>query len=255
MSPPLVIIQTAMMKKKYPVSYTHLLDVRADKHDRTSLSTTDRAFGTTLKGEASLQVQGCGGQAFGAFLRQGQSIALYGEANDYFGKGLSGGTLAICPPDAVAWNANDVLIGNVALYGATSGEAFVAGLAGERFCVRNSGATAVVEGVGDHGCEYMTGGRAVILGPVGDNFAAGMSGGVAFVLDAENTLERNIHAGQIEIGAVTGKWETELKTILEEHLRWTGSAKAAGILAHWSAALPVFKMVIPTEYKRVIEGR
>ena len=236
-------------------AYDLHLDVRADKHDRTSLSTTDRAFGTTLKGEASLQVQGCGGQAFGAFLRQGQSIALYGEANDYIGKGLSGGTLAICPPDAVAWNANDVLIGNVALYGATSGEAFVAGLAGERFCVRNSGATAVVEGVGDHGCEYMTGGRAVILGPVGDNFAAGMSGGVAFVLDAENTLERNIHAGQIEIGAVTGKWETELKTILEEHLRWTGSAKAAGILAHWSAALPVFKMVIPTEYKRVIEGR
>ena len=121
-------------------------------------------------------MHGYGGQSFGAFLRQGQSITLHGEANDYLGKGLSGGMLAVCPPENAHWRRDDMLIGNVALYGATSGKAFIAGLAGERFCVRNSGATAVVEGVGDHGCEYMTGGRVAVLGEVGDNFAAGMSG-------------------------------------------------------------------------------
>ena len=147
-------------------------------------------FGTTLPGGADIEVYGCGGQAFGAFLRQGQKITLHGEANDYLGKGLSGGTLAVCPPEGAHWNDGDALIGNVALYGATSGEAYIAGAAGERFCVRNSGAAAVAEGVGDHGCEYMTGGRAVILGPVGDNFAAGMSGGVAYVLDEDNALAR-----------------------------------------------------------------
>ena len=124
---------------------------------------------------------------------------MHGEANDYLGKGLSGGTLAVCPPEGARWNDGDALIGNVALYGATSGEAYIAGAAGERFCVRNSGAVAVAEGVGDHGCEYMTGGRAVILGPVGDNFAAGMSGGVAYVLDKENALARRIHAGALEV--------------------------------------------------------
>ena len=131
------------------------------------LMTTDRAFGTMLRGDKKIQALGCGGQSFGAFLPAGQSITLYGVANDYLGKGLSGGTLAVCPPADSIWRQDDTLIGNVALYGATSGYAFVAGMAGERFAVRNSGAWAVAEGVGDHGCEYMTGGRVAVLGPVG----------------------------------------------------------------------------------------
>ena len=236
-------------------AYDLHLEERADKGGRRFLSTADRAFGTTLKGEADIEVRGCGGQAFGAFLRQGQKITLRGEANDYLGKGLSGGTLAVCPPQSAQWSDGDALIGNVALYGATSGAAYVAGAAGERFCVRNSGAVAVAEGVGDHGCEYMTGGRAAILGPVGDNFAAGMSGGAAYVLDEGNTLARRIHAADLEIGPVTGAWAEELKAMLEAHADLTGSPKAARILSRWAEALPAFKMVIPTEYRRAIEGR
>ena len=188
-------------------------------------------------------------------MRQGQKITLHGEANDYLGKGLSGGTLAVCPPEGARWNDGDALIGNVALYGATSGEAYIAGAAGERFCVRNSGAVAVAEGVGDHGCEYMTGGRAVILGPVGDNFAAGMSGGIAYVLDKENALARRIHAVALELSPVTGARAEELKVLLEAHARQTGSPRATSILSRWAEALPAFKMVIPTEYRRAMEGR
>ena len=236
-------------------AYDLHLEDRADKRGRRALTTADRAFGTTLPGGADIEVYGCGGQAFGAFLRQGQKITLRGEANDYLGKGLSGGTLAVCPPEGARWSDGDALIGNVALYGATSGEAYVAGAAGERFCVRNSGAAAVAEGVGDHGCEYMTGGRAVILGPVGDNFAAGMSGGVAYVLDEEDSLARRIHAGALEVGPVAGAWTEELKAMLETHARLTGSPKASSILSHWTEALPAFKMVIPTEYRRAVEKR
>ena len=214
-------------------AYDLHLENRADKRGQRALSTADRAFGTTLKDEADIEVHGCGGQAFGAFLRQGQKITLRGEANDYLGKGLSGGTLAVCPPEGARWSDGDALIGNVALYGATSGAAYIAGAAGERFCVRNSGAAAVAEGVGDHGCEYMTGGRAAILGPVGDNFAAGMSGGVAYVLDEGDTLARRIHAGALEIGPVTGAWAEELKGMLQAHARLTGSPKAASLLSRW----------------------
>ena len=194
-----------------------------------------------------MEVYGFGGQAFGAFLNHGQRITLHGESNDYFGKGLSGGVLAVCPPESAAWNPDDVLIGNVALYGATSGEAYVAGLAGERFCVRNSGATAVVEGVGDHGCEYMTGGRAVILGPVGDNFAAGMSGGIAYVLDENDELASRINPGLVEIETVSDAQASELQSILEKHAQVTQSPKAIRILNHWDESLPLFKTVIPTE--------
>ena len=235
-------------------AYDLHLDARADKHGAASLRTTDRAFGTTLQGECALEVQGCGGQAFGAFLKRGQRITLHGEANDYFGKGLSGGMLAVCPPEGAKWNPDDVLIGNVALYGATSGEAYVAGVAGERFCVRNSGATAVVEGVGDHGCEYMTGGRAVILGPVGDNFAAGMSGGVAYVLDEDGGLLQRVNPGMVEVERVGEEDLPELQGLLEKHLRATGSRKAADLLKRWGEAAPMFKRVIPVEYKRAIEG-
>ena len=212
------------------------------------LTTTDRAFGTLLKGERHIQAQGCGGQSFGAFLPKGQSIALYGVANDYLGKGLSGGTLAICPPADAVWNPNDTLIGNVALYGATGGYAFIAGMAGERFAVRNSGAWAVVEGVGDHGCEYMTGGRVAVLGPVGDNFGAGMSGGIAWVLDAEGTLENRINSGLVRVHDLTRDQAVELRQLLEMHARHTDSRRAMEILADFEAWLPKFKAVISDEY-------
>ncbi len=219
------------------------------------LTTTDRAFGALLRGERHIQAQGCGGQSFGAFLPRGQSIALYGVANDYLGKGLSGGTLAICPPADAVWNPGDTLIGNVALYGATSGHAFIAGMAGERFAVRNSGAWAVVEGVGDHGCEYMTGGRVVVLGPVGANFGAGMSGGIAWVLDEEGMLERRVNGGLVRVHEVTREQAGELRQLLEMHLEATGSVKAEAILADFEAWLPRFKAVISDEYLNYLSDR
>ncbi len=230
----------------------HLED-RADKKDCDGMiSTTDRSFGTTLKKEQAIHVTGYAGQSFGAFLQKGEKITLHGETNDYFGKGLSGGILVVCPPEHTHWNSDDALIGNVALYGATSGEAFVAGLAGERFCVRNSGATAVVEGVGDHGCEYMTGGCAVILGHVGDNFAAGMSGGIAYVLN-DNTLMARINRAMVEVDELNASQSDQLRSLLEKHLVETGSPKAEALLEDFDASR--FKVVISTEYKRILEGR
>ena len=223
--------------------------------DHIQLTTTDRAFGTLLKGERHIQAQGCGGQSFGAFLPKGQSIALYGVANDYLGKGLSGGTLAICPPADAIWNRADTLIGNVALYGATSGYAFIAGMAGERFAVRNSGAWAVVEGVGDHGCEYMTGGRVAVLGPVGDNFGAGMSGGIAWVLDEDGALERRINGGLVNVHPLTREQAAELRQLLEMHARHTDSRNAMDILAGFEAWLPKFKAVISDEYLDYLKRR
>ena len=216
--------------------------------DHIQLTTTDRAFGALLKGERRIQAQGCGGQSFGAFLPEGQSVTLYGVANDYLGKGLSGGTLAIRPPVDALWNPGDTLIGNVALYGATSGHAFIAGVAGERFAVRNSGAWAVVEGVGDHGCEYMTGGRVAVLGPVGDNFGAGMSGGIAWVLDQDGTLEGHINTGLVHVHEITPEQAAELRELLELHARHTDSRIAAEILADFEAWLKRFKAVISDEY-------
>ena len=227
------------------------LNERADARliqNHVHLTTTDRAFGTLLKGERHIQAQGCGGQSFGAFLPKGQSIALYGVANDYLGKGLSGGTLAICPPADAVWNQSDTLIGNVALYGATSGYAFIAGTAGERFAVRNSGAWAVVEGVGDHGCEYMTGGRVAVLGPVGDNFGAGMSGGIAWVLDEDGTLESRINSDLVRVHAVGQAQAAELRQLLQLHARHTDSSRAMEILADFDLWLPRFKAVISDEY-------
>ena len=216
--------------------------------------TTDRAFGTMLKGDRHIQAQGCGGQSFGAFLPQGQQITLYGVANDYLGKGLSGGTIAVCPPVDSVWKPEDTLIGNVALYGAPSGQAFIAGMAGERFAVRNSGAWAVVEGVGDHGCEYMTGGRVAVLGPVGDNFAAGMSGGIAWVLDEKDTLKDHMNPGHVKIYTVESNQAGELLRLLQLHERATGSKKAREILAHFDAYLPKFKAVISDEYLSFLKG-
>ena len=179
---------------------------------------------------------------------------MHGEANDYLGKGLSGGKLAVCPDDYEKWNPDDVLIGNVALYGATSGEAYVAGQAGERFCVRNSGATAVVEGIGDHGCEYMTGGRVVILGPVGDNFAAGMSGGYAYVLDEQGALHKHLNLGMVEMETVPPHRSVELFDIITAHYEATGSPRASEILKHFVDLIPHFKLIIPMEYKEHLAG-
>ena len=176
------------------------------------------------------------------------------DSNDYFGKGLSGGKLVVYPPKKAAYKANEnIIIGNVALYGATSGKAFINGVAGERFCVRNSGACAVVEGVGEHGCEYMTGGRVVVLGKTGKNFAAGMSGGIAYVLDEDSTLYKNINKEMISIEKVDNKYdEKELRDMIEEHVAATGSEKGRQVLEHFREYLPRFKKIIPNDYKKMM---
>jgi glutamate synthase (ferredoxin) len=221
--------------------------------DHVQLMTTDRAFGTMLKGDRSIQALGCGGQSFGAFLPAGQAITLFGVANDYLGKGLSGGTIAVCPPTDSIWRPEDTLIGNVALYGATSGYAFIAGRTGERFAVRNSGAWAVTEGAGDHGCEYMTGGRVAILGPVGDNFAAGMSGGIAFVLDEDDDLKDRVNPGHVRVIPVSPDLVPELRSLIEMHFDATGSPKAKKILEHFDETLPGFRTVISDEYSSFLK--
>ena len=225
---------------------------------QVTLHTTDRSFGAMLPSASTpvrIVCSGCAGQSFGAFVTHGYRITLYGEANDYVGKGLDGGELVICPPKNTIWHAEDALIGNVALFGATGGKAFIAGTAGERFCVRNSGACAVAEGVGDHGCEYMTGGRAVVLGPIGRNFAAGMSGGIAYVWDEKGNAQSRINRQSVEIMPVEGAFEQELYALLEEHEAATRSAVAALILSQWQKQLSYFKMIIPVEYKKLLEGR
>lgn len=231
------------------------------------IGNTDRAFGTLLGAaitrahkqglpEDSLRVhcQGAGGQSFGAFIPAGLTLILAGDSNDYFGKGLSGGKLILHPPKHAGYAPEEnVICGNVALYGATSGKAFINGKAGERFAVRNSGAWAVVEGVGEHGCEYMTGGRVVVLGATGKNFAAGMSGGVAYVLDSENSLYRNLNKEMILIEKLESKFDiTELRSMIEEHVRATDSPLGRRILEHFTEMLPQFKKIIPKDYKRML---
>jgi glutamate synthase (NADPH/NADH) large chain len=200
---------------------------------------------------------GTAGQSFGAFLAKGITLELEGDSNDYVGKGLSGGRLIIYPPKHATFKAEEnVLIGNVALYGATSGRAFFRGRAAERFCVRNSGAKAVVEGVGDHGCEYMTGGRAVILGPTGRNFAAGMSGGIAYVWDPEQDFSAKCNTGTVDLEPVAEDEDiVELREMLELHREYTGSPVAARILDEWPTSLKQFVKVMPTDYKRVLAER
>jgi len=200
---------------------------------------------------------GSAGQSFGAFLANGVSFRLEGEANDYLGKGLSGGRIVAYPPAGSGFVPEEtILIGNVALYGATSGEVFLRGLAGERFAVRNSGATAVVEGLGDHGCEYMTGGTVVVLGRTGRNFAAGMSGGLAFVLDEEGEFEKGCNTSMVLLESVESVEDRDLlRGLIERHVRLTGSARGKRILDRFDSLLPRFVKVIPTEYKRVIEER
>ena len=233
------------------------------------VSSTDRAFGTILGSEITrtfgnslaedsftVNCTGGGGQSFGAFLPSGVTLRLKGDANDGFGKGLSGGKLVLTPPEGAGFSAHEnVIVGNVALYGATAGKAYICGIAGERFCVRNSGAVAVAEGCGDHGLEYMTGGRAVILGMTGKNFAAGMSGGIAYVLDREHTLYLRMNKEMVSATEVTAKHDIEeLREILTDYAAETGSSCAARILEHFDEYLPDFKKIIPEDYRRMIHA-
>jgi glutamate synthase (ferredoxin) len=204
-----------------------------------------------------LRFQGSAGQSFGAFVPPGMTLFLEGDANDYVGKGLSGGRIVVVPPSGATFVAEEnVLVGNVALYGATSGEAFFRGVAGERFCVRNSGATAVVEGIGDHGCEYMTGGRVVVLGAAGRNFAAGMSGGLAWVLDEAGDFASRCNVELVGLGRVSDAAEAaELRELVRRHASLTRSGRAARLLEDWDAALPRFVRVMPNDYRRVLEAQ
>ena len=237
------------------------------KHEESiNISSTDRTVGTILGSEITKQCgtdvkedtfivhcNGGAGQSFGSFIPSGLTLDVKGDANDYFGKGLSGGKLIIAPPVNSPFKAEEnVIIGNVALYGATSGKAFIRGIAGERFCVRNSGAIAVVEGCGDHGLEYMTGGLAVILGKTGKNFAAGMSGGIAYVLDEDHDLYKRINKEMVSIEEATGKTDQEtLYNLLQEHYQCTGSMVAKKILDDFSNQLSNFKKIIPNDYRKI----
>ena len=206
-------------------------------------------------GSIHFKLAGTAGQSFGAFLAAGVTLELEGDANDYLGKGLSGGRVVVYPHPQSPFKAEENLIaGNVIAYGAIAGEIYLRGIVGERFCVRNSGASAVVEGVGDHGCEYMTGGRVAVLGPVGRNFAAGMSGGVAYVYDPSETFETQCNHELVEVGPVDEDTDQNaLRQMLESHARWTASTVAAGMLEHFDSAVKFFKRVMPREYKRIIE--
>ena len=229
----------------------------------------NRTFGTIFGSEITrrypeglpedtyvIKCRGAGGQSFGAFIPQGLTLELTGDSNDYFGKGLSGGKLIVCPPQGIQFEPNEnIIIGNVAFYGATSGKAFINGVAGERFCVRNSGAMAVVEGVGDHGCEYMTGGRVVILGTTGKNFAAGMSGGIAYVLDLDSDLYKKVNKSMVKIERVSDKYDLqELKGMIKEHVAYTNSEIEKEILDHFKDYLPKFKKIIPEDYEKMMSA-
>ena len=231
------------------------------------VSSTDRAFGTILGSDITRHfgeklpedtfeviAHGGGGQSFGAFAPKGLTLRLYGDANDGFGKGLSGGKLIVAPEKGSKFVASkNIIVGNVALYGATSGRAYVCGIAGERFCVRNSGAIAVAEGCGDHGLEYMTGGRAVILGPTGKNFAAGMSGGIAYVLDEDHTLYRRMNKDMVSMQELSEKYDIqELKYILQDYEKETGSELAKKILANFADYIPSFKKILPNDYQKML---
>ncbi|HEX3599370.1 MAG TPA: glutamate synthase-related protein [Lacipirellulaceae bacterium] len=247
------------------------LEHRKQVREELEIINTNRTVGTILSHEIAkrwgeqclpdgtihFKFTGSAGQSFGAFLAGGVTLELVGDANDYVGKGLSGGRIIIYPPAESSFVAEDnIIIGNVALYGATSGEAFVRGRAAERFAVRNSGAHAVIEGVGDHGCEYMTGGRVVILGPTGRNFAAGMSGGMAYVWNPNDTLLANCNLGMVELEKVEADEDVvELRNLIEKHRDYTGSAIASEILGRWEKSLPRFTKVMPTDYKRVLEEK
>jgi glutamate synthase domain-containing protein 3 len=209
-------------------------------------------------GSINFTFQGSAGQSFGAWVVKGVTFKVEGDANDYFGKGLSGGRLIITPPANSSYEAKDnIIIGNVALYGSTGGEAYVNGLAGERFAVRNSAAHAVVEGIGDHGCEYMTGGRIAVLGPAGRNFGAGMSGGVAYVIDPDGSFESKFNPAIADLLDVVpgSEDDRELKEMIEKHVGYTGSKRGTELLADWATSSTLFKKVFPRDYARILRVR
>ncbi|MBI3302298.1 MAG: glutamate synthase subunit alpha, partial [Deltaproteobacteria bacterium] len=230
---------------------------------------TNRVAGTILGSEVTrrfgpkglpedtihFHFHGSAGQSFGAFVPPGLTLELEGDANDYFGKGLSGGKIIAYPPVGSTFKAEDnIIIGNVAFYGATSGEAYIKGMAGERFCVRNSGVQAVIEGVGDHGCEYMTGGRVVVIGKTGRNFAAGMSGGVAYVFDADGTFRNRCNLETVLLEHLE-EWDLqEVEKMIWRHSAYTNSELARQLLTHWEDAAPKFVKVTPKDYKRMLDA-
>ena len=243
------------------------MDKKQKRSVEVDVKNTDRALGTLLGAEITrrfgesladdtytVKCTGAGGQSFGAFIPKGLTLELVGDSNDYFGKGLSGGKLIVYPPTGVSYKEDEnIIIGNVALYGATSGKAYINGIAGERFCVRNSGATAVVEGTGDHGCEYMTGGRVVVLGRTGKNFAAGMSGGVAYVLDEDTTLYKRVNKQLVSLEPVTNKYDVlELKQMITDHVAFTNSKKGKEVLDNFGEYLPKFKKIMQHDYKKML---
>ncbi|MDE6519802.1 MAG: glutamate synthase large subunit [Ruminococcus sp.] len=254
--------ETVIIKKM-----SSALKNKTKKTIEIDVKNTDRALGTLFGAEITKKYgdnaldddtftvicNGSGGQSFGAFIPKGLTLKLVGDSNDYFGKGLSGGKLVLYPPKNTGFKAEEnIIAGNVVLYGATSGKAFINGIAGERFCVRNSGAIAVCEGVGDHGCEYMTGGRAVILGRTGKNFAAGMSGGIAYVLDEGRDLYMKINKALVSLESVTNKYDIiELKNIIQEHYEATGSEKAKRILDNFAGYIGSFKKILPHDYAKI----
>jgi glutamate synthase (ferredoxin) len=206
-------------------------------------------------GSVQIHFEGSAGQSFGAFLIKGVELRLRGDANDYIGKGLSGGRIVVAPPEGAGFDPGEnIIIGNVALYGAIAGELYVRGVAGERFGVRNSGAVAVAEGVGEHGCEYMTGGRVAILGKTGRNFAAGMSGGVAYVWDPDGSFPENCNQAMVTLGALDKTDEKQLKAMLEKHLEYTGSDKAEMLLKNYGETVKSFVKVIPNDYQDVLRA-
>jgi glutamate synthase (NADPH) large chain len=245
------------LKNKVPVSFA------------LPIKNTDRAVGATLSFEVSkrydedglpenfvtVDFTGTAGQSFGAFLARGITFRLYGDANDYLGKGLSGGRIVVTPPSGTLFHSHEnIIVGNTVLYGATQGELFVAGLSGERFCVRNSGADAVVEGTGDHCAEYMTGGTLVVLGDVGRNFAAGMSGGIAYVMDRKGDLEYKLNKGMVELSHLDNEEDDQIvKNLIRRHVYWTGSTYANEILTNWQTHRQLFVKVLPVEYKRALQ--
>ena len=205
-------------------------------------------------GTITINFTGSAGQSLGAFVPKGVDIRLSGDANDYVGKGLSGGRIIIRPDESARFVAEDqVIAGNVIGYGATGGEIFIRGVVGERFCVRNSGATAVVEGVGDHGCEYMTGGTVVVLGATGRNFGAGMSGGIAYLYDRDGDVDRCVNPEMVAIETLSDSDREQLKAIIERHRDFTGSQSAERMLASWSVEVSKFRKIMPTDYRRVLE--
>jgi glutamate synthase (ferredoxin) len=244
------------------------LDSGAPVEMRLPIRNVNRTVGTMLGSEVTrrygaaglpddtirIDFQGSAGQSFGAFVPRGISLLLEGDANDYLGKGLSGGKIVVRPPQGSTFRAEEnIIIGNVALYGATGGEALISGVAGERFAVRNSGAVAVVEGVGDHGCEYMTRGRVVVLGRTGRNFAAGMSGGIAYVIDEDGDFPQRCNLEMVDLESFANEKEEQVvRALIERHAALTGSRRAEHVLRNWSSYREKFHKVMPLEYRRAL---